>query len=56
MAMPAAVNYAIAGCRPILVATDENYQLRKEAIAQAITPKTRAVVTISHSWELIFDL
>ncbi|BAY75313.1 aminotransferase class I and II [Nostoc linckia NIES-25] len=38
---------AMAGCRPILVATDENYQLRTEAIAQAITPKTRAVVTIS---------
>ncbi|WP_292770803.1 pyridoxal phosphate-dependent aminotransferase [Nostoc sp. NOS(2021)] len=38
---------AMAGCRPVLVATDENYQLREEAIAQAITPKTRAVVTIS---------
>ncbi|MEH2199743.1 pyridoxal phosphate-dependent aminotransferase [Nostoc sp.] len=38
---------AMAGCRVVLVATDENYQLRKEAIAQAITPKTRAVVTIS---------
>ncbi|MBD2678603.1 MULTISPECIES: pyridoxal phosphate-dependent aminotransferase [Nostoc] len=38
---------AMAGCRPILVATDENYQLQTEAIAQAITPKTRAVVTIS---------
>ncbi|MEH2043313.1 pyridoxal phosphate-dependent aminotransferase [Nostoc sp.] len=38
---------AMAGCHPVLVATDENYQLRKEAIAQAITPKTRAVVTIS---------
>jgi aspartate/methionine/tyrosine aminotransferase len=38
---------AIAGCRAVLVATDENYQLRTEAIAQAITPKTRAVVTIS---------
>ncbi|MBN3925179.1 pyridoxal phosphate-dependent aminotransferase [Nostoc sp. NMS4] len=38
---------AIAGCRAVLVATDENYQLRPEAIAQAITPKTRAVVTIS---------
>ncbi|MEH1857545.1 MAG: pyridoxal phosphate-dependent aminotransferase [Nostoc sp.] len=38
---------AMAGCRSVLVATDENYQLRKEAIAQAITPKTRAVVTIS---------
>jgi aspartate/methionine/tyrosine aminotransferase len=38
---------AMAGCHPVLVATDENYQLRTEAIAQAITPKTRAVVTIS---------
>ncbi|BAZ50377.1 aspartate aminotransferase [Nostoc sp. NIES-4103] len=38
---------AMAGCRAILVETDENYQLRPEAIAQAITPKTRAVVTIS---------
>ncbi|MEH2024027.1 pyridoxal phosphate-dependent aminotransferase [Nostoc sp.] len=47
MAMPAAVNYAMAGCHAVLVATDENYQLRPEAIAQAITPKTRAVVTIS---------
>ena len=38
---------AIAGCHPVLVSTDENYQLRPEAIAAAITPKTRAVVTIS---------
>ncbi len=38
---------AMAGCRVVLVETDENYQLRPEAIAQAITPKTRAVVTIS---------
>jgi aspartate/methionine/tyrosine aminotransferase len=38
---------AMAGCRAVLVDTDENYQLRPEAIAQAITPKTRAVVTIS---------
>jgi aspartate/methionine/tyrosine aminotransferase len=38
---------AMAGCHTVLVATDENYQLRPEAIAQAITPKTRAVVTIS---------
>ncbi|OUL26181.1 pyridoxal phosphate-dependent aminotransferase [Nostoc sp. 106C] len=37
----------MAGCRPVLVETDENYQLRVEAIAQAITPKTRAIVTIS---------
>ncbi|WP_414548641.1 pyridoxal phosphate-dependent aminotransferase [Anabaena sp. CCY 0017] len=38
---------AMAGCRAVLVATDANYQLRPEAIAQAITPKTRAIVTIS---------
>jgi aspartate/methionine/tyrosine aminotransferase len=38
---------AMAGCRAVLVATDENYQLRPEAIAQAITPRTRAIVTIS---------
>ncbi|MDF5724653.1 MAG: pyridoxal phosphate-dependent aminotransferase [Rhizonema sp. PD37] len=38
---------AIAGCHPVLVRTDENYQLRPEAIADAITPKTRAIVTIS---------
>ncbi|NMG23069.1 pyridoxal phosphate-dependent aminotransferase [Brasilonema bromeliae] len=37
----------MAGCRPVLVKCDENYQLRPEAIASAITPKTRAVVTIS---------
>ncbi|WP_035156299.1 pyridoxal phosphate-dependent aminotransferase [Calothrix sp. 336/3] len=37
----------MAGCRPVLVSTDTNYQLQPEAIAQAITPKTRAVVTIS---------
>ena len=37
----------MAGCRPVLVATDENYQLSIDAIAQAITDKTRAVVTIS---------
>jgi aspartate/methionine/tyrosine aminotransferase len=37
----------MAGCRPVLVKTDENYQLRPDAIAQAITPKTKAVVTIS---------
>ena len=37
----------MAGCYPVLVKCDENYQLRPEAIASAITPKTRAVVTIS---------
>lgn len=38
---------AIAGCQPVLVSTDAQYQLRPEAIRQAITPKTRAIVTIS---------
>ncbi len=37
----------IAGCRPILVPTDEQYQLRPDAIRQAITERTRAIVTIS---------
>lgn len=37
----------MASCQPVLVATDENYQLRPNAIAQAISNKTRAVVTIS---------
>jgi aspartate/methionine/tyrosine aminotransferase len=37
----------MANCRPILVSTDENYQLLPEAIAKAIRPKTKAVVTIS---------
>ncbi|AFW93826.1 pyridoxal phosphate-dependent aminotransferase [Dolichospermum sp. UHCC 0352] len=37
----------MAGCHPVLVATDANYQLIPEAIAAAITDKTRAVVTIS---------
>lgn len=38
---------AMASCRPVIVATDENYQLRPNAIREAITDKTRAVVTIS---------
>ncbi len=37
----------MAGCHPILVATDEQYQLRPDAIASAITNKTKAIVTIS---------
>jgi aspartate/methionine/tyrosine aminotransferase len=37
----------MANCQAILVATDENYQLRIEAIAAAITERTRAIVTIS---------
>ncbi|MDJ0798728.1 MAG: pyridoxal phosphate-dependent aminotransferase [Calothrix sp. MO_167.B12] len=38
---------SMAGCHPVLVQTDDNYQLRPQAIVDAITPKTRAVVTIS---------
>ena len=37
----------MAGCRPVVVPTDARYQLQVEAIAAAITPRTRAVVTIS---------
>lgn len=37
----------MAGCRPVRVPTDERYQLRLDAIEQAITPRTRAIVTIS---------
>ena len=37
----------MAGGRPVLVATDEQYQLRLDALGTAITPRTRAIVTIS---------
>ena len=37
----------IAGCRPVVVPTDGSYQLQPDVIARAITPRTRAVVTIS---------
>src|SRR5688572_2272673 len=37
----------LADCKPVLVGTDENYQPKVEAIAAAITPRTRAVVTVS---------
>ncbi|MDJ0730891.1 MAG: pyridoxal phosphate-dependent aminotransferase [Crocosphaera sp.] len=37
----------IANCHPILVDTDEKYQLSLDKIKAAITPKTRAIVTIS---------
>ena len=37
----------MAGCRPVPVATDEHYQLCPDAIRAAITPRTKAVVTIS---------
>src|SRR6185369_4150103 len=38
---------AMAGCRAVLVSTDENYQLQPDVICRAITPKTKAVVTVS---------
>jgi aspartate/methionine/tyrosine aminotransferase len=37
----------LASCRPVLVPTDANYQLQPDVIRAAITPRTRAVVTIS---------
>jgi len=37
----------MVNCRPVLVPTDECFQLQLEKIHQAITPKTRAVVTVS---------
>jgi aspartate/methionine/tyrosine aminotransferase len=37
----------MAGCKAVLVETDADYQLRVDAIAKAITPRTRAVVTVS---------
>jgi aspartate/methionine/tyrosine aminotransferase len=37
----------IAGCNPVFVPTDARHQPRPEAIRAAITPRTRAVVTIS---------
>jgi aspartate/methionine/tyrosine aminotransferase len=38
---------AMAGCRTVAVPTDDRYQLQADAIRAAITPRTRAVVTIS---------
>lgn len=37
----------MVNCRAVLVPTDANYQLQPKRIAEAITNKTRAVVTIS---------
>src|SRR5262245_2224792 len=37
----------MANCSATLVPTDENYQIQPDLIAEAITDKTRAVVTIS---------
>jgi aspartate/methionine/tyrosine aminotransferase len=37
----------MVNCRPVLVPTDANYQLQPDLIRRAITPRTRAVVTVS---------
>jgi aspartate/methionine/tyrosine aminotransferase len=37
----------MAGCRPVAVPTDATHQLQVDRIRAAITPRTRAVVTIS---------
>ncbi|MGE3509901.1 MAG: pyridoxal phosphate-dependent aminotransferase [Vicinamibacterales bacterium] len=37
----------MAGCRPVPVPTDSGHQLDLQAIQTAITPRTRAVVTVS---------
>jgi len=38
---------AMLGCRPVLVPTTADYQLNVDALRTAITPRTRAIVTIS---------
>ena len=37
----------LAGCKAVHVPTDENYQIDLEAIEEAITARTKAVVTVS---------
>ena len=37
----------MANCRPVLVPTDANYQLDLAALRAAITPRTRAIITVS---------
>lgn len=37
----------MASCKPVLVPTDAQYQLQPDEIRNAITPRTKAVVTIS---------
>ena len=37
----------IAGCVPVCVPTDERYQPRLDALRAAITPRTRAIVTVT---------
>lgn len=37
----------MASCKPVLVPTDDRYQLQPQLIEAAITPRTKAVVTVS---------
>ena len=37
----------MADCRPVLVPTDREYQLQLDALEEAITPRTRAILTVS---------
>lgn len=37
----------MAGCRPVLVPTDSQYRLRLDALEAAVTPRTRAILTVS---------
>src|SRR5579871_6095033 len=37
----------MAGCKTVRVATDAHYQLDLDALARAITPRTRAIVTVT---------
>lgn len=37
----------MAGCRPVLVPTDGEYGLRPDALDAAITPRTKAILTVS---------
>ena len=37
----------LASCTPVLVPTDTNHQLQLDALRRAITPRTRAIVTVS---------
>ncbi len=37
----------MANCRPVLVPTDSNYQLRLDAIRDCLSERTRAIVTVS---------
>ena len=37
----------LAGCRPVVVATNSNYQIDLDRLESAITSRTRAIVTVS---------